>query len=138
MIRSIAAFLFLASVVGAASAQSALLGVRPDPKKASIFFHADGREAFRLPAEFQLVQWQPDNHDPDQSRYDRELKFMAFDQAPIVLKSAALGFILGKRTRTHRRHARLRLCRRRAVRWSIRACPAEPRRPRGATHRFAR
>jgi hypothetical protein len=94
MIRSIAAFLFLACLVGTASAQSALLGVHPDPKQSSIFFHADGREAFRLPAEFQLVQWQPDNHDPDQSRYDRELKFMAFDQAPIVLKSAALGFIL--------------------------------------------
>ncbi|MBK9338401.1 MAG: hypothetical protein IPM98_18400 [Lewinellaceae bacterium] len=90
IIRSIAAFLLWAYLVGAVSAQSALIGIRADKKQTSAFFHADGREAFRLPAEFQLVQWLPDDHGPD----GREMYFLTFDQTPIVLKSAALGFVL--------------------------------------------
>ncbi len=94
MIRSTTSLLFSACLVCAASAQSAVLGVRTDPKQASVFFHADGREAFRLPAEFHFAQWQADDHDPEQHRYDQEMYFLVFEQTPIVLKSAALGFVL--------------------------------------------
>lgn len=94
MLHSTIAFLFSACLASVVSAQSVLLGVRPDPKQAPVFFHADGHEAFRLPAEFQLVQWQADDHDPEQREHDRALHFLAFEQTPIVLKSAALGFVL--------------------------------------------
>jgi len=94
MARSIAVLLCSACLVGTASAQSSLLGILPDKNQASIYFHPDGREAFRTPAAFRFAQWQADDHDPEYESNYWHAAFMHFDQAPIVLKSDALGFVL--------------------------------------------
>ncbi|MCC6463106.1 MAG: hypothetical protein IT260_21730 [Saprospiraceae bacterium] len=71
-------------------AQTRLLGIRANPNEPVLFFDTAGRQAFRLPSEFYFTPWQPDvpNAKP------KSLRFMVFEQTPIVLKSDAIGYVL--------------------------------------------